>query len=158
MDQKSAINEIEVLEKDYRNVNRVKMRAYLLKKGLPIEVVTRLDDLWDATKKIGGKVIEVGKVIFCRIMQFIGTYPKTAIGILVGAAIGSLASAVPLLGSLLAPITTALGAVMGGLAGAKMDTGKNELECVMQIAQDFFKMIIDIFSALFGKSENLESA
>lgn len=152
MEYEIALAEIQQVENEYKNVNRAKMRAYLLKKGLPIEVVTRLDDLWDVTKSAAGKIIEVGKVIFCRIMQFIGTYPHTAIGVLVGAAIGSMTNAVPLLGPLLFPISTALGAVVGGLAGAKLDTGKGEYESVIIVARDFFKMLIDIFNAIFGKN------
>ena len=35
----------------------------LLDRGLPPEVVTRMQDLWDKTKVIGGEVVAVGKII-----------------------------------------------------------------------------------------------
>lgn len=145
-----AIEKVENLETTYKNVDRSKMRAWLVKKGLPIEVVTRLDDLWDDTKVIAGRVITVGKIIFCRILEFIKTYPHAAIGALIGAAVGALLNGVPLLGPWLAPISTSLGAVVGAVGGAQLDTGKGDLQSVIIVAKDFFMMIIDIFNAIFN--------
>lgn len=145
-----AIEKVEGLETTYKNVNRSKMRAWLLKKGLPIEVVTRLDDLWDDTKVIAGRVITVGKIIFCRILEFIKTYPHAAIGALIGAAVGALMNGVPLFGPWLAPLSTSLGAIVGAVGGAQLDTGKGDLQSVIIVAKDFFMMIIDIFNAIFN--------
>ncbi len=147
-----AVDEMVLLQKKYEGVDREKMRAWLLKKGLPIEVVTRLDDLWDATTTIAGHVLRVSKIIFCRILEFIKTYPNTAIGILIGAAIGALVNAVPFLGPMLAPITTALGAIAGAVAGAQLDTGKDGLQSIIIVAKEFFMMLIDIFKAIFNKN------
>ena len=150
MEFQTAMNEVLELEDSYKDVNRTKMSAWLLKKGLPIEVVTRLDDLWDDTKVIAGRVITVGKIIFCRILEFIKTYPHAAIGTLIGAAIGALVNGVPLLGPLLAPLTSGLGAIMGAVAGATLDTGKGDLQSIILVAKDFFWMLIDIFNTLFN--------
>lgn len=150
MEFQTAMNEVVELEDYYKDVNRTKMSAWLIKKGLPIEIVTRLDDLWDDTKVIAGRVITVGKIIFCRILEFIKSYPHAAIGTLVGAAIGALINGVPLLGPLLAPLTSGLGAVVGAVAGATLDTGKGDLQSIILVAKDFFMMIIDIFNAIFN--------
>lgn len=150
MNQDMAFDEVISLEKDYADVNRHKMRSWLLKKGLPIEIVTRLDDLWEDTKIIAGRVIQVGKLIFCRILEFIATYPHAAIGALVGAAIGALMNGVPLLGPLLAPLSSSLGAIIGAVGGAQLDTGRGDVQSIILVAKDFFKMLIDIFNALFN--------
>lgn len=150
MELEVAMAKVEELERTYKNVDRSKMRAWLLKKGLPIEVVTRLDDLWDDTKVIAGRVITVGKIIFCRILEFIKTYPHAAIGALIGAAVGALMNGVPLLGPWLAPVSTSLGAVIGAVGGAQLDTGKGDLQSVIIVAKDFFMMVIDIFNAIFN--------
>lgn len=150
MELEVAMAKVEELERTYKNVDRSKMRAWLLKKGLPIEVVTRLDDMWDDTKVIAGRVITVGKIIFCRILEFIKTYPHAAIGALIGAAVGALMNGVPLLGPWLAPVSTSLGAVIGAVGGAQLDTGKGDLQSVIIVAKDFFMMVIDIFNAIFN--------
>lgn len=150
MDYDVAVDKVILLEGDYKDVDRSKMRAWLLKKGLPIEIVTRLDDLWEDTKIIAGHVIQVGKLIFCRILEFIATYPHAAIGALVGAAIGALMNGVPLLGPLLAPLSSSLGAIIGAVGGAQLDTGRGDLQSVIMVAKDFFMMLIDIFNALFN--------
>lgn len=150
MEYSVAIDTVQDLEESYSNVDRSKMRAWLLKKGLPIEIVTRLDDLWEDTKIIAGRVIQVGKLIFCRILEFIATYPHAAIGALVGAAIGALMNGVPILGPLLAPLSSSLGAIIGAVGGAQLDTGRGDLQSVILVAKDFFMMLIDIFNAIFN--------
>lgn len=150
MDYDVAVDKVLLLEDDYKDVDRSKMRAWLLKKGLPIEIVTRLDDLWEDTKIIAGRVIQVGKLIFCRILEFIATYPHAAIGALVGAAIGALMNGVPLLGPLLAPLSSSLGAIIGAVGGAQLDTGRGDLQSIIMVAKDFFTMLIDIFNAIFN--------
>lgn len=156
MEQVQALAEVQAIEADYEGVNRKKMLAYLLKKGLPIEVATRLDDLWNEVKCVAGHVIQVGKVIVCRIIEFIRSYPHTAMGVLIGAAIGSLTGAIPFLGPVLAPLATSLGAIVGGVAGAKIDVGCDGTQAVVVVARDFFKMLIDIFNALFNKNSAVE--
>lgn len=150
MDYVVALNQVMELEAAYNDVDRSKLRAWLFKKGLPIEIVTRLDDLWEDTRTISGRVITVGKIIFCRIIEFIKTYPHAAIGALIGAAIGALMNGVPILGPMLAPLSTSLGALIGAVGGAQLDTGKGDLQSIIMVARDFFMMIIDIFNAIFN--------
>ena len=42
----------------------------MLKRGVPPEIVTRLEDLWKATKVIAGEVINVGRIIVIKILEF----------------------------------------------------------------------------------------
>lgn len=148
MERAMAFQEVEALVNYYESVDRRKMRAYLLKKGLPIEAVTRLDNLWDETKTVAGKIIKIGKIIYCKILDFIAKYKHAAIGILVGAACGALASAIPLIGPLIAPVIAGLGALYGLACGAQMDTGQGVMQSVILIAKDFFALLIEIFNAI----------
>lgn len=150
MEYTQAMHQLMELEESYSDVDRGKLRAWLLKKGLPIEIVTRLDDLWEDTRTISGRVITVGKIIFCRIIEFIRTYPHAAIGALIGAAIGALMNGVPILGPMLAPLSTSLGAIIGAVGGAQLDTGKGDLQSIIMVARDFFRMLIDIFNTIFN--------
>jgi len=130
--------------------------------GLPPEVSIRLKDIIDKTKEIGGRVINVGKIILIKIIEFVKAHPNLVIGIAIGAAIGSLAHLIPLLGNFLAAITVPLCAVIGGLAGHRIDkregqvASTNELlsaipQDIIEIAQAFFKLLADIFNAVLDK-------
>lgn len=153
MELQTALHDVIVIEANYKNVDRTKMRAWLLKKGLPIEIVTRLDDLWDNTAAVSDKIIEIGKIIFCKIIEFIKKYPHAAIGSLVGAAVGALINGIPLLGSLLAPLASSIGVIIGVAGGAQLDTGKGDIQSLIIVAKDFFKMIIDIFNVILKKDK-----
>jgi hypothetical protein len=62
---------------------------------------------------------------------------------------------VPWIGPLLAPTAAAIGIVIGGVAGARIDRGQKPEEGVIGVAQDliiiakkFFELFAAIFSAL----------
>jgi hypothetical protein len=80
-----------------------------------------------------------------------------------GAAIGVLVHQVPYLGPFLSPIAMALGVSIGAVAGHRLDKrGKGQVENsdvnliaisqdLIEIAKEFFKLLIDIFNAVFDK-------
>lgn len=136
--------------------------AWLDSTGLPPEVSIRLKDIIDKTKEISGRVINVGKIILMKIIEFVKAHPNFVIGIAIGAAIGSLAHLVPFLGNMLAAITVPLGAIIGGLAGHRIDKREGQLanandvllaipQDVIEIARAFFKLLADIFNAVLDK-------
>ena len=51
-----ATLELELIDNQYQVVDRRKMLALLIKKGVPRELATRLDDIWEETRTIGKKI------------------------------------------------------------------------------------------------------
>jgi hypothetical protein len=119
----------------------------LLDRGLPPEVVTRLQDLWDKTKVIGGELVAVGKIIVMKIVDFFLANPGLAIGLVIGAAVAALVSAsIPFIGPLLSPLVV----VLSTLYGYNIQLGGRDslLYSTVQLAVEFFKLLIDIFKAV----------
>ena len=141
------------LSKEAELLDQTDIFVWLTKAGLPIEVVTRLEDLWSVTKNIAGQVIHLGKIIIFKIIEFIKAHPHTAAGLLVGAAIGSLVGLVPWLGPLLAPLTTVIGATIGAMTGAKLDNAgaTTAFEGLIILAKQFFQLLAEIFNVLKDK-------
>ncbi len=130
--------------------------VWLNDSGLPLEVTTRLHQLVSYTKKIGHKVLAIGKIILIKIIEFVQAHPNLVMGVAIGAAVGLLAGAIPFVGPLLAPIATALGVTIGAIAGHRLDQGHRQhdgiigvAQDVIQIAQAFFKLLIDVFNTVF---------
>ena len=93
----------------------------LLNKSVPAEIVTRLEELWDVTKRVAGEVMRVGRIIVLKIVDFVRANPNLAAGMAIGAAVGALVGLVPWIGPLLQPIAMAIGAVTGAALGNRMD-------------------------------------
>lgn len=129
-------------------LNREDVFVRLTNAGLPPEVLFRLEGLWEATKVIGGKVVHTGKIILFEILRFINENPHLAIGVAVGAAIGAIVSLIPFLGPLLAPIAMAIGLVVCGIAGARIDRGQQIGNGVIGIAQEIIIMAEKFFALL----------
>ena len=108
--------------------------------GLPPEVLTRMNDLWEKTQEIGGEVIEVGKIIVMKIIEFIRAHPKLGASLALGAAVYVLAHAIPFIGPLLAPLLAA-GTTL--YAYGKVSS----LDESIKLANEFFQLLVDIFNA-----------
>ena len=136
---------------------------WLRDKGVPSEVAIRLKNLVDVTVEISGRIVNIGKIILIRIVEFVKLHENLAVGIAIGAAIGVLVGMVPLLGNFLAPIAAAIGMSVGAIAGHRMDKFErgqvghpNErvpeiASDVIEIAKDFFKLLIDIFNIILDE-------
>ncbi|MDH5392459.1 MAG: hypothetical protein OEY11_04635 [Gammaproteobacteria bacterium] len=126
--------------------------------NVPVEVITRLEELWGTTKVIGNQVYEVGKILVMKIIEFIVANPQMAIGAVIGAAVGSLTHAIPWIGPMLAPLTMAIGSFFGAVAGHRLDKiAKGELDSfnnsnifadLVTAAKAFWLGIVEIFKAL----------
>ena len=147
-----ATLELELIDNQYQVVDRRKMLALLIKKGVPRELATRLDDIWEETKTIGKKIFQIGRIVVCKIAEFILRYPHTAVGLLVGAALGFLASNVPFLGVILGPAIGTFTMIYGAIQGAEMDTGEKGMKALIIIAEDFFATIVDIFKTVWEEA------
>jgi hypothetical protein len=125
--------------------------TWLLKSGVPVEVATRMEDLWSKTKILGDQVIHLGRIIIFKIIEFIKNNPHTAIGMLLGAAFGALVNLVPFLGTLLAPTTTVIGAVFGGLIGARIDNPEatSTYEAAIILARKFFYAFAELLKVIY---------
>lgn len=141
---------------DADSMSSTELYAWLVDSGLPHEVNIRLHELITYTKKVGSKVIAVGKIVLIKILEFVKTHPNLAMGVALGAAVGLLVNSVPVLGSVLAPLATVLGITIGAIAGHRLDKGKEVNEGIIGVAQDiieiareFFKLFIAVFNAIF---------
>jgi hypothetical protein len=131
--------------------------ASLVNSGLPNEVSIRLHELITYTKKVGSKVFSIGKIVLLKILEFIKAHPflvaGAGIGAVVGGAIATLITSIPLLGQLLAPVATLLGitiTVTGAIIGHNLDKKfKNVGQDIVEIAKEFFGLLTDIFNTVF---------
>lgn len=125
--------------------------------GLPEEVVSRLHQILTYTKKVAGKIFRVGKIVLLKILEFVKAHPfliiSLGISAVVSGAITSLVTSIPLLGQLLAPAAAKLGIIInvtGAVIGHRLDKQfPNVGEDIIEIAQHFFALLVDVFSAVF---------
>ena len=156
--------ELVILSSEADAISSGDFYAWLKDRGLPDEVAIRLKDLAGLTAEIGKRVISVGKMILLKIMEFLKAHPNMAVGIAIGAACGALAGAVPIIGPFLASVGIPLGMAIGAVAGHQNDIGQRQhfgyialAQDVIQIATEFFKLLIDIFNLTLNE-KNLRSA
>jgi hypothetical protein len=110
-----------------------------IERNVPTEILTRMEELWDITKAIGGEIIAIGKIIVMKIFDFLKANPKLAAGLAVGAIIYFLSNAIPLIGPILAPILATITAIYT----LYKITSANEMQ---EMIKDFFKLLASIFN------------
>jgi hypothetical protein len=138
----------------------------LLELELPKEVASRIHDLLTKTAYAAGKVVHIGKIIVIKILEFIKAHPFLVAGLGIGAVIASAISAlvtgVPFVGPFLAPLAAALGitiTVAGAVIGHSLDKILPSFgQSVVEIAQEFFKLIIEIFNLVFTNTPQTQWA
>lgn len=122
-----------------------------LNRGIPPEIMTRLESVWGMTRTIAGEVVAIGKIVVMKIFEFLKANPNLTIGIALGAAVGALISGIPFLGALLAPLVSALSVLYGAAVGAAKDEGADGSDpyaAVAHLAKKFFELIRAIFSSV----------
>ena len=129
---------------------------------MPNEAV-RLENFAGVTENAAGQTINIGKIIFCQVVGFVKIHPNLAIGIAVGTAISALVSLIPFLGIYLAPVVAFISTTIGAIAGHRLDkieqgqivntsTGIIAIsQDAIDIAKEFFKLLAEIFNAVFKK-------
>ena len=140
--------------------------------GFSDEVLSSLKEVAQKTAvDITGKVIEVGKIILIKVIEFINKNREIVIGMALGAAIGVISNFVPFIGPLLAPLITKLGIFAGAVIGSHLkgiknfDEGldrmeefvdkpvKTAIKNAMKVAGEFMQLLKDIFFAIFRPEE-----
>ena len=119
-----------------------------LNRGIPPEIMTRLESVWGMTRTIAGEVVTIGKIVVVKIFEFLKANPNLTIGIALGAAVGALIAGIPFLGAMLAPLSTALSMLYGAAVGATIDAGgipSDPYVAVAHLAKKFFELIQEIF-------------
>ncbi len=122
-------------------------------RGLPPELITRLKEIWDAAKTIAGEVVAVGRIIVARIIEFVKQNPKLTIGLALGAAVAALVGGIPLIGTLLQPLSSWVAMLYGGGVGAAMQQGDysgSPFTAATELASKFFELLVTIFKAVAG--------
>ncbi|MDR0578426.1 MAG: hypothetical protein LBI87_13075 [Candidatus Accumulibacter sp.] len=148
--------ELELLEIEAEDIETGDLYASLRALDLPREAAIRLEALSQISRKIGGKILAVGKIIVLKLLEFIRRNPGMAAGMALGAAISALINAVPVLGTLLAPVALTVGVAIGAVAGHRLDKGRYDMsgslvniaQDALEIAKDFFAMLIALFRAV----------
>lgn len=143
-------------------MNRLDLITRLTNKGVPQELVTRLQVLWDYTKVVAGEVIQLGKILLMKIWEWVERNPNMLIGMAVGAAVGALTALIPFIGPLIAPFATVFGAIVVGAMGSISDKASREgiataSSAKVVVAQGVVNMAIEFFrlfaSILLGLKE-----
>jgi ElaB/YqjD/DUF883 family membrane-anchored ribosome-binding protein len=149
--QQEGALELSILSAQTTSHSFDEVLTEMLNKGVPAEVLTRMEQLWETTKEIAGEVIQIGKIIVIKILEFVKEHPGLAIGIAVGAAIGALVGLVPFIGPLLQPLGIAVGAMVGGLSGIGLDSSDevtSPVRAAIIIAREFFKFFASILNSV----------
>jgi len=158
MNANVASMELMVLQTETRGKEWLDAVVNFTNNGIPPEVVTRLQELWEVTKTIGEQVYEIGKILVLKIIDFIVANPGLAIGAVLGVAVGSLTSMIPWIGTIIGPLAMAISGFFGAIAGHRLDKmSKGELGSykdsslfadLITIAKEFWKNLVEIFNAL----------
>jgi len=122
-----------------------------MQKGIPLELLTRLRQIWDKTKVIAGELISIGKIIVQQVFAFLNENPKLTLGLALGAVVASLIAGIPLFGPILEPVSTIIATVYGAGVGAAMETGDysgSPFAAVIELANKFCELIKKIFNAV----------
>jgi len=155
LSESEAKLKMTILNSNAMEINRLDAITQLTNTGLPQEIITRIDELWEKTKIIGGQVIHVGKIILVEIMNFMKENPHLSVGVAIGAAVGALISMIPFVGPILAPLATATSILVGGIAGYRIDQGNKPTDGLIGVTQElimiakkFFELLANIFNTL----------
>ena len=126
-----------------------------LPEPVKVEFDRKMATLFQQTKVIAGKLVNIGRIIFAKLYQFITENPNMALGTIIGAVLGSFLGMVPLIGGILSIVATFLGAAIGGYLDL-LNKGGREADTTLEkviagaahTTKEFFKLLKEIFIAL----------
>ena len=152
--------ELALMQAESDSMASSDLYIWLRECGLSPEIAVRLKELVNVTQRIGNKVVSIGKMIVMKLREFITAHKGLTIGTVLGAAIASLVAAIPLLGSILAPLGVLLGLTIAvsGHQSDKQPTERggsvNLLELpqnLIEIARTFFDLFIETFQVVMAE-------
>ena len=142
-------------EANARNLISKVSSGLKLPEPVKVEFDHKMATLFQQTKVIAGKLVNIGRIIFAKLYQFITENPNMALGTIIGAVLGSFLGMVPLIGGILSIVATFLGAAIGGYLDL-LNKGGREADTTLEkviagaahTTKEFFKLLKEIFIAL----------
>ncbi len=151
LSQPQALLQLNLMQAEAPAATFEAFAAEAARSDLPAELLTRLKPIWTACRRIGTEVIEVGKIVLVKVLEFLRAHPAIQWGLLLGAAVSLLVAAIPFLGAVLAPLISFVGPFSGMALGASVDAGElptDLLGGMYRLAQRFFGLMLDVFVTL----------
>ncbi len=149
MKKQEALLELSMINAESMDYDFTDVKVKFLNEGIPAEIVTRFEDLWEKTKVIAGEVVAIGKIIVMKIYDFILANKYIATGVAIGAVLSAIAASIPILGLLVGPVISTCAMLYGAFEGAKLDADtENPVKAIFNTAQSFIVLFKDIFLAL----------
>ena len=152
--------ELALMQAESDSMASSDLYLWLRECGLSPEIAVRLKELVNVTQRIGNKVVSIGKLIVMKLRDFLIAHKNLAIGTVLGAAVASLVAAIPLLGSILAPLGALLGLTIAvsGHQSDKQPTGSGagvsllELpQNLIEIARAYFDLFIETLQIIMAE-------
>nr|WP_321258919.1 hypothetical protein [uncultured Pseudodesulfovibrio sp.] len=159
-----AVQQLNTWESEFVDIDKVKAGALLQKMGVPFQIIEVMLDLWDNTKEIGKKLVNVGKIVCCKILEFIQRHPNLSLGLALGASVSLLTGMIPWIGPMLAPLVAAIAIPYAGIVGMMIDLrekGESTDNAVMAAwlaAKEFFHLLVEIFKAIKSTWKEADNA
>lgn len=155
MDKNKATFEALLLQAEASGLDKVEAMAFFSNQGVPLEIITRMDSLWEQTVIVAKQVLNIGKIIIMKLIQFIIENPNMVIGVAIGIGLGMISNAIPFIGGFIAPIVTIAFATIGALRGHRLDkvlkgeyVGDSLIEDAITIIKKFWNFFCEIFNAV----------
>ena len=103
------------------------VRKYIENQDIPADrkaqIWKRLQKFARVTLWIGKKTILIGRKMFDFVLHLAKNYPRTTIGVALGAVVASLIAAIPILGFVFGGLAAVILPLIGGILGYKEDLG-----------------------------------
>lgn len=149
--------ELALMQAESDSMASSDLYLWLRECGLSPEIAVRLKELVNVTQRIGNKVVSIGKLIVMKLRDFIMAHNGLAIGTVLGAAIASLVAAIPLLGSLLAPLGGLLGLAIAvtGHQSDKHPTGDDGGVSLLDLPQNLIEIARAFFDLFIETLQNI---
>jgi hypothetical protein len=149
--------ELALMQAESDSMASSDLYLWLRECGLSPEIAVRLKELVNVTQRIGNKVVSIGKLIVMKLRDFIMAHKGLAIGTVLGAAIASLVAAIPLLGSLLAPLGGLLGLAIAvtGHQSDKHPTGDDGGVSLLDLPQNLIEIARAFFDLFIETLQNI---
>lgn len=157
-----AIKDLGLMDIEGLRRTKDEVFEFFMERNLHKVAIGYITKLWDYTKEIAGSIINIGKIILSKIMDFIIDNKNMAFGAALGAIAGAMLTPfvgwIPFLGSALSALTIGGGMLIGAIAGNRMDRAdKGEFVDTgvlavfgdtIEVAKKFLILFIDIFQTL----------
>lgn len=156
MDKNLAQIELLAMHGKAEKLDNTDRFTFLLNAGIPKEIITRLEELLEVSIKIGSTIVNFGKIIIMKLIEFIKENPHLTIGMILGVYFGTVMElpvmeyipdmAIELLNAISFYALLFIGAIAGVMKDTSIDQGipndsKNMIQGVLATAGDLIGVI-----------------